>query len=219
MSTPRPAVPRPAAADPPPGLPQFSHIRRYWDTQHDSFAAKLLPGEYYVTLHGEMICTVLGSCVSACVRDRSTGIGGMNHFMLPLDRSHGESAWADATSAATRYGNVAMERLINDLLKAGAKRSNLEFKLVGGGKVLAAMTDVGAGNIEFVRGYMRTEGFAVSGEDLGDIYPRKVHFYPETGRVRVKKLMSTRNDTIFARERNYLQQVSTTPQTGDVELF
>jgi chemotaxis protein CheD len=66
---------------------------------------------------------------------------------------------------------------------------------------------------------MRTEGFAVSGEDLGDIYPRKVHFYPETGRVRVKKLMSTRNDTIFARERNYLQQVSTTPQTGDVELF
>ena len=219
MSTPRPAASRLAVAEPPPGLPQFSHIRRYWDAQHESFAAKLLPGEYYVTLHGEMICTVLGSCVSACVRDRATGIGGMNHFMLPLDRSHGESAWADASSAATRYGNVAMERLINDLLKAGAKRANLEFKLVGGGKVLAAMTDVGAGNIEFVRSYMRMEGFVVAGEDLGDVYPRKVHFYPDTGRVRVKKLLSTRNDTIFARERNYLQQVSTMPQTGDVELF
>ncbi len=219
MSTPRPLASRPATSEPPPSLAQFGHIRRYWDPQHDSFAAKLLPGEYYVTLHREMICTVLGSCVSACVRDRASGIGGMNHFMLPLDRSHGESAWADASSAATRYGNVAMERLINDLLKAGAKRANLEFKLVGGGKVLAAMTDVGAGNIDFVRNYMKTEGFAVSGEDLGDIYPRKVHFYPETGRVRVKKLLSTRNDTIFARERTYLQQVSDTPQTGDVELF
>ena len=219
MNAPRPVALRRAEPELPVALPQFAHIRRYWDPQHECFAAKLLPGEYYVTLHGEMICTVLGSCVSACVRDRASGVGGMNHFMLPLDKSRGESAWADASSAATRYGNVAMERLINDLLKAGAKRANLEFKLVGGGKVLAAMTDVGAGNIEFVRNYMQTEGFAVAGEDLGDIYPRKVHFYPQTGRVRVKKLMSTRNDTIFARERSYLQQVSTTPQTGDVELF
>jgi chemotaxis protein CheD len=219
MSTLRPVAVRPAPADLPPALPQFGHIRRYWDPLHGSFAAKLLPGEYYVTLRAEMICTVLGSCVSACVRDRSTGIGGMNHFMLPLDRSRGESAWTNASSAATRYGNVAMERLINDLLKAGAKRADLEFKLVGGGKVLAAMTDVGAGNIDFVRNYMRTEGFVVAGEDLGDVYPRKVHFYPATGRVRVKKLLATRNDTIFARERSYLQQVSATPQTGDIELF
>ena len=220
MSTPRPLpAARSPAGEPPPALPQFGHIRRYWDPQHRTFAAKLLPGEYYVTLHGEMLCTVLGSCVSACVRDRETGIGGMNHFMLPLDRSRGESAWAEATSAATRYGNVAMERLINDLLKAGAQRTSLEFKLVGGGRVLAAMTDIGAGNIEFVRNYVRTEGFVVAGEDLGDVYPRKVHFYPDSGRVRVKKLLSTRNDTIFARERSYLQRVSSLSQTGDVELF
>jgi chemotaxis protein CheD len=203
----------------PAALPQFEHIRRYWDPMHETFAAKLLPGEYYVTLKSEMICTVLGSCVSACVRDRVLGIGGMNHFMLPLDKSQGESAWSELDSAATRYGNVAMERLINDLLKAGARRTNLEFKLVGGGKVLAAMTDVGATNISFVRSYMQTEGFKVAGEDLGDVYPRKVHFYPDSGRVRVKKLLSMRNDTIFARERNYMQQVSKTPIAGDVELF
>jgi chemotaxis protein CheD len=210
---------------PPPGriapvaLPQFGHIRRYWDPLHETFAAKLLPGDYYVTTQSEMICTVLGSCVSACVRDRVLGIGGMNHFMLPLDRSRGESAWTDAASAATRYGNVAMEHLINDLLKVGAKRSNLEFKLTGGGKVLAAMTDVGQTNIDFVRAYMRTEGFTVVGEDLGDVYPRKVYFHPDTGRVRVKKLVATRNDTICARERSYLQQVSKAPQAGSVELF
>jgi chemotaxis protein CheD len=213
------------AVAPPPGqrqpnaLPQFSHIRRYWDPQLETFAAKLLPGEYYVTIHAEMICTVLGSCVSACVRDRVLGIGGMNHFMLPLDRSQGASAWTDAASAATRYGNIAMEHLINDLLKAGARRPNLEFKLAGGGKVLAAMTDVGQTNIDFVRAYMRTEGFTVLGEDLGDVYPRKVYFQPSTGKVRVKKLVSVRNDTIYARERNYLQEVTKAPQAGSVELF
>jgi len=209
----------PAGRKLPAALPQFSHIRRYWDPLHETFAAKLLPGEYYVTTQAEMICTVLGSCVSACVRDRVLGIGGMNHFMLPLDRSHGESAWSDAASAATRYGNVAMEQLINDLLKAGARRQNLEFKLAGGGKVLAAMTDVGQANIDFVRAYMRTEGFSVLGEDLGDVYPRKVYFTPATGKVRVKKLVSTRNDTICARERSYLQEVNKAPQAGSVELF
>lgn len=203
----------------PAALPQFEHIKRYWDPQHETVAAKLLPGEYYVTTQGEMICTVLGSCVSACVRDRVLGVGGMNHFMLPLDRSRGSSAWSDAASAATRYGNVAMEMLINDLLKLGARRTNLEFKLVGGGKVLAAMTDVGATNIEFVRGYVRMEGFAVAGEDLGDVYPRKVHYYPSTGKVRVKKLMSTRNDTIFEREKQYLHVLDAAPKAGEVELF
>jgi chemotaxis protein CheD len=203
----------------PEALPQFGHIRRYWDPVHETFAAKLLPGEYYVTQTGEMICTVLGSCVSACVRDYALGIGGMNHFMLPLDRSPDGAGWGDAGSAATRYGNVAMERLINDLLKIGARRANLEFKLVGGGKVLAAMTDVGAANIDFVRAYVCAEGFQVSGEDLGDVYPRKVHFHPKTGRVRVKRLVSTLNDTIFARERNYLKEVTSTPQAGAVELF
>lgn len=203
----------------PAALPQFEHIKRYWDPQHETVAAKLLPGEYYVTTQGEMICTVLGSCVSACVRDRALGMGGMNHFMLPLDRSRGASAWSDAASAATRYGNVAMEMLINDLLKLGARRANLEFKLVGGGKVLAAMTDVGAANIDFVRTYVRTEGFAVAGEDLGDVYPRKVHYYPTTGKVRVKKLLSTRNDTIFEREKQYLHVLDAAPKAGEVELF
>ena len=93
------ALAAPAGRRMPTALPQFSHIRRYWDPLHETFAAKLLPGEYYVTTQSEMICTVLGSCVSACVRDRVLGIGGMNHFMLPLDRSQGESAWTASAGA------------------------------------------------------------------------------------------------------------------------
>ncbi len=204
----------------PPALPQFEHVGRFWDREHLCYAAKLLPGEYYVTTTGEQISTVLGSCVSACVRDRRTGIGGMNHFMLPRDASRGNSSWGSAVSAATRYGNVAMERLINDILKLGSRRDSLEVKLVGGGRVLDGIAmDIGARNIEFVRKYVADEGFSVLGEDLGDIYPRKVHYAPATGRLRVKKLNAVRNNTLFERERTYLQSLDCEPVGNDIELF
>jgi chemotaxis protein CheD len=203
----------------PPALPQFEHIRRSWDAQERVPVAKILPGEYYVTRHDEMIFTVLGSCVSACVRERKLGVGEMNHFMLPLDRSNGTSAWGgDDVSSATRYGNVAMERLINDILKLGGKRENLEFKVVGGGKVLDMAMDVGGRNADFIRVYLKTEGFIISGEDLGDRYARKLYYSPVTGKVRVKRLASTGNRAVFERE----QQLAPTTQqveSGSVELF
>lgn len=205
---------------PEPALPQFGHITRYWDSEHSTFTARLLPGEYYVTRHAEMIATVLGSCVSACIRDARLGYGGMNHFMLPLDGSLGQSAWGSAASAATRYGNVAMERLINDILKLGGKREHLEIKLVGGGRVLADMTtDIGARNIAFVREYVAAEGFKVVGEDLGDVFPRKVVYFPQSGRIRVRKLSSGRDEMLAARERQYLQQLDSKPVENEVELF
>jgi chemotaxis protein CheD len=209
-----------ASDGPPPTLAHFAHINRYWDRENKCFAAKLLPGEYYVTTAGERIATVLGSCVSACVRDRRLGIGGMNHFMLPLDASKGASAWGAAVSAATRYGNVAMERLINDILKCGGRRDSLEVKLVGGGKVLGEMAiDIGARNIEFVRKYVAAEGFGVAGEDLGGLFPRKVHYTPESGKLRVKKLHTLRTDTVFERERHYIQVLDRDPIGNDIELF
>src|SRR2546423_15569568 len=100
----------PERAQLPEALPQFAHVQRHWDHEHRCFAARILPGDYYVTRHAELVTTVLGSCVSACIRDARLKVGGMNHFMLPLDGSQGASAWSSAASAATRYGNIAMER-------------------------------------------------------------------------------------------------------------
>jgi chemotaxis protein CheD len=201
-------------------LPQFAHVQRYWDSAHACFAARVLPGEYYVTQHAEAVSTVLGSCVSACIRDTRLNVGGMNHFMLPLDASNGESAWGAAVSSATRHGNVAMERLINEILKLGGRRDTLEIKLVGGGRVLAEMTtDIGARNIEFVRQFVAQEGFKVLNEDLGDIFARRVVYFPQTGRMRVRKLVQGRDETLVAREREYLQKLDTTPIEGEIELF
>ena len=197
---------------------EFAHVQQRFDSRVNAMVATLLPGDYFVATAGEMVATVLGSCVSACIRDRHLGVGGMNHFMLPIDESEGQSTWGTTPSSSTRFGNVAMERLINAILKLGAQRTDLEVKLVGGAKVLDAMTDIGARNIQFVRDYVRAEGFAVIGEDLGDVYPRKVIYHPQTGIARVKRL--TRTDrTVVADERRYIRNLDRTIINGEIELF
>lgn len=203
----------------PPTLPGFKHINRYWDKTQDVIAAKILPGEFYVTTQNEIIVTVLGSCVSACIRDPVFGIGGMNHFMLPIQGGDGGSWDKQGLGLATRYGNYAMEHLINEILKNGGLRTNLEVKIFGGGKILAQMTDIGDKNIRFVLDYIKTEGLRLLSQDLGDIYPRKVQYNPKNGKVRLKKLRSLHNDTITAREREYMQTISKGDQQGEVDLF
>lgn len=197
-------------------LPGFVHINRYWDPHEACYAAKILPGQYYVTLHGEMVVTVLGSCVSACIRDRVFGIGGMNHFMLP---SGGATESTVGTDDAARYGIYAMELLINEILKNGGIKKNLEVKITGGGRMLANMSDIGKRNIEFVRQFLAMEGLAIAAEEVGDIYPRKVYYHPDTGKVRVKKLRSMHNDTVSDREREYMEELKKSAGSGDVELF
>src|SRR4051812_3924933 len=132
----------------------------YFDRTFDCDAAKILPGEYYFTPKDMLIVTVLGSCVAACIRDRVSGIGGMNHFMLPDGGGDADSP----VSASMRYGTYAMEVLINDLLKAGARRENLEAKVFGGGAVLRGFTaiNVGERNAKFVLHYLQNESIKVT---------------------------------------------------------
>ncbi|HWW69485.1 MAG TPA: chemoreceptor glutamine deamidase CheD [Duganella sp.] len=196
-------------------LEQFA-TNVYFDRTFDCEAAKILPGEYYFTNKDMLIVTVLGSCVSACIRDRVTGLGGMNHFMLPDGGGDGSPV-----SASARYGTYAMEILINDLLKAGAKRENLEAKVFGGGAVLKGFTaiNVGERNAAFVLSFLRTEKIRVVAEDLNDVHPRKVYFFPRTGKVLVKKLMQTHNDTLAKREIEYASRLKKAPVGGEIDLF
>ena len=206
--------------DMPIALRGFEHINRYWDQRHDIFAAKIKPGEYYVSVYGEMIATVLGSCISACIRDPVSGIGGMNHFMLPENSGHSSGAWENtAVSTEARYGNIAMERLINVIIANGGIRKNLEVKVFGGGKVLNLKTDIGGNNIDFVKKYILKEGFKIASEDVGGVYPRKVQYFPLSGRVRVKKLFRMHNETVVKRETEYIDTIRHEKITGKVDIF
>lgn len=190
----------------------------YYDKTFEAEAAKILPGEFYFTDKNMLIVTVLGSCVSACIRDVKSGIGGMNHFMLP---DGGISDINNPVSESMRYGNYAMEILINQLIKHGAKRENLEAKIFGGGSVLKAFTaiNVGERNAAFVKSYLKAENIRIAGEDLNDIYPRKVYFFPHTGRVLVKKLKKVHTDTLAQREASYASSLKKTGVSGEAELF
>lgn len=190
----------------------------YFDRNFDTEAAKILPGEYFVTGRDMVLVTVLGSCVAACIRDRVSGIGGMNHFMLP-DSGGDQSNLL--VGASMRYGSYAMEILINQLIKLGASRANLEAKVFGGGQVLRGFStgNVGERNAEFVLDYLHTENIRIAAQDLLDIYPRKVYFFPHNGKVLVKKLRKGNNNTIAKREQEYVARITSADVAGDVELF
>ena len=204
----------------PSALPQFSHIKRYVDkTDGTDGVAKILPGEYYVTQSNEMITTVLGSCIAVCAYDLKLKIGGMNHFMLPLDSQSGSINSADVTKC-TRYGNYAMELMINDILTLGGRRSKLEFKVFGGAKLMKHGSNIGAQNIHFVRSFLENEGYSISSSDVGITYPRKVKFFPETGKAKVRRLPSSDVEEIIHQEENLnTQSEPTLDDHGDLELF
>jgi len=203
-------------------LPDFSHVNHYWDKKRGQVIAKILPGEFYMTRDNVAIATTLGSCVSACIWDEHAGIGGMNHFMLPLtEKEAHEVDWGQRgmASDATRYGNFAMEHLINMILKSGGRKVNLRAKVFGGGKVLKQMSDIGDKNISFVLQYLKEEGIKLEGSDLGSFYPRKILFEPSSGRAFVKTIDNLHNDTIVRRECDYRDRIDQSPVEGDVELF
>lgn len=209
---------RPAKQEQPCALPGFEHLRRYWDPAQACMTVKVLAGEFYVSNHDELVTTVLGSCVSACIHDARRGIGGMNHFMLPEPCGERDS-WTATVGRASRYGSDAMEQLINAILGAGGQRADLQVKIFGGGRVLAQMTDIGQRNIDFVHRYIATERLNLCASDLGDVYPRQVQFFPSSGRARVRLLRRHDDVRQVDDERSYLKRLANDPIKGGVELF
>lgn len=193
-----------------------SASRRYFDPHFAVMAIKVFPGEHRVSgSPEEMLVTVLGSCVSACIRDPIAGIGGMNHFMLPASD---DGQWGRA-SARLRYGNFAMEHLINDILKQGGRRERLEIKVFGGANVLSNGASIGHQNAEFVEDYLKTEGLPIAGAHLYGVLPRRVHYFPVTGRVRMLELRRSTDLADLAAEARYQKSLRRTEAAGSVELF
>lgn len=199
-------------------LAGFETIRRYHNSS-GQLIAKLLPGDFYVTCADEVLDTVLGSCVSACIRNPRLRIGGMNHFMLPRPSGSGNDTWENVAGRATRYGSASMEQLINRILSVGGTRADLEVKIFGGGRVLSSLTDVGNHNVQFVRDFLKQEGLRVTSEDVGNTCPRHVQYFPMSGRVRVRHLTSRYSEDVATHEQQYLKGLERTPVAGEIDLF
>ena len=168
------------------------HRGRYFSTSScydrlvGTTTVKILPGQYHANADGTVITTVLGSCVSVCLYDACKGVGGMNHYMLP-----GDPAGAGKSgNGSARYGTHAMRLLIDHVIELGAERADLKAKVFGAGRVMNGMSDVGRQNADFALHFLNGQNIAVATLDVGDIFPRKIYFFPATGQVFVKRILN-----------------------------
>ena len=176
----------------------------------------VVQGEHHISDDPDvMLTTILGSCVAVCMRDPKTGVGGMNHFLLPEGRAEG-------LDEGRRYGAYAMELLINEMFKLGARRETMQAKIFGGAQVMAGFTtmNVGERNTQFVLDYLSTERIPVVSQDVLDIHPRKVCFFPVTGKALVKRLAHSHPETLAVEERRgNAATVAKSNAGGSVDLF
>jgi chemotaxis protein CheD len=190
-------------------------VRRHFDRETGRTHVKLGPGDFYVTDADEMLVTILGSCVAVCIRDPVLGIGGMNHFLLA------ESASGDwgGVNATTRYGNHAMESLINDIIALGGLRSRFEVKMFGGGHVIASSMAIGQRNFEFAERYLASEGMPIAAKHVGGFHPRRIHYFPRTGKVQMLQLRRGTDEAVFKAEMEFKRRMAIKPVDSGVDLF
>lgn len=186
--------------------------RKYFDPKISRVSVRVLPGEHYVAeAPDEVLVTILGSCVAACVRDPKSGLGGMNHFMLP---HNGAITWGQAGDAS-RYGNHAMERLIGTLIRRGADRRTLEIKVFGGANVTKGSVHlIGDQNCEFIRRYLRDEGLVCEVYDLGGDRARRVQYFPDSGRAKRLLLRRAGDQRMIEDETAYYRRISDVAARG-----
>lgn len=187
--------------------------RRYFDKRFGGYVVQICQGDFYVTNRkDEVLSTILGSCISACVRDPVLRLGGMNHFLLPSTSDPDEEAMA-----SLRYGSFAMEQLINDILKSGGRRDRLEIKVFGGGNVVKNILGVGHKNADFIETYLENEGLPIAAKHLRGNSPRKILYFPQTGRVKMRELASVAATELHQREISRAVRVEKTDDA--IELF
>lgn len=186
------------------------------DTRFPYEVAVILPGEYFVSEEPKVVYTVLGSCISVCLRDPFVNVGGMNHFMLAApSNNEGHDNWADSG----RYGSFAMEMLINEILNRGGKKNRLEAKVFGGGKIYDGTIDIGAKNAAWALDYLEREGVPLLKANVGDVCPRKVYFFTDSGKVLLKKLDRIVAQSIAVEEGQYQAKLQQAPVQSEVTLF
>ncbi|WP_455381197.1 chemotaxis protein CheD [Salinispira pacifica] len=196
----------------------FSH----YDSKLERTVLTLHPGEYLATADDIVIATILGSCVAVALWDRRQGIGGLNHFMLP-GRTGGGSPFL---SEPGKYGMYAMESLVNEMLKLGARRQDLAAKVFGGGAVLRGNRTaepnraIPDSNIGFAVEYLSVERIPIENTDVGGSFGRKIYLFPRTFRVLLKRITGTLITSVEQEEKDYLEKIrKEAPKGGETRLF
>ncbi len=188
---------------------------RFHDTSTGVDTIHVIPGTLYVTAKAECITTILGSCISVCLRDPTINVSGLNHFMLPHKQED-----SSKTGESNNYGVHAMTQLIKEMEDLGAGIDRCEAKVFGGGCMFPNDQEIGVQNIEFALKYLDKLNVNVSGMDVGLNYSRRIRFHTDTGKVMVKRLRSLHNKQISEQEAIYQDSLTQKKLiTGDSSLY
>jgi len=138
----------------------------------------LYPAALFASNKPFQVTTILGSCVSVCLWDPVLQIGGINHFMLPL--------WNGQGLASPKYGNIAIQKLIEKMIGYGTRKQNLRAKLFGGGEVITvniSQFHIGDRNVMLAREILDEEKIPIISSSVGGKQGRKIIFFTKTGEV------------------------------------
>jgi len=138
----------------------------------------LYPSNLFVSDKPHIVTTVLGSCISICLIDKVNKVGGINHFMLPY--------WNGEGLASAKFGNIANEKLLSEMLRYGAKRANIEAKLFGGANQANFTMQIGARNMDVAKKFLTSENIPIVAESTLGNLGRKIIFDTSTGVVKMK---------------------------------
>ena len=193
-----------------------AHRQSHFDRSVDATAIWIFQGDFYVSARPDLfLTTVLGSCIAVCMRDPVAGCGGMNHFLLPDAENRSEHY----PSLALRYGSYSIERLINAILSRGGRRERLEIKVFGGANVTGGTSDVGSRNVDFIEHYFAKERLPIRAADLRGNTPRKLRYFPTTGRAQVCDLRNGEAVDAIRSEANMRAKMTFSKVSGGVEIF
>jgi chemotaxis protein CheD len=195
---------------------ELSNRTSHFDRSLGATAIWIFQGDFYVSSRADLfLTTVLGSCVAVCIRDAIAGCGGMNHFLLP----DAENRDDNSPSLALRYGSYSIERLINAILSRGGKRERLEVKVFGGANVMSGMSDVGSRNVDFIEHYFAKERLSLNAVDLRGKFPRKLRYFPTSGRAQVCTLKDNEAAEVISSETMMRKKIEFSKISGKVEIF
>ena len=144
----------------------------------------LYPSSLFVSKEPYVVKTILGSCVAICIWDKRLKIGGINHYMLPT--------WNGNDLISPKYGNIAIEKLVDKMFSMGSRKSDIVAKVFGGADMLEGSHGkgymIGERNIRMAMIVLEEKGIPVVASSTGGKRGRKILFFTDTGEVRHKFL-------------------------------
>ncbi len=184
-------------------------MNKYYDSHFKKDVVTIYPGEYYSTAGSEMISTVLGSCVSIALFDTTAKVCGLNHFMLAKDTSMENGS----DILMGKFGEYAIDLLIEDLEKKGGRLDRFSAKVFGGSNVFNLPQNTGAQvgevNSKFALSYLQQKNIPIICSNVGGVLPRKIFLDPVTNKVFLKFINNNRinNSGLIEKEKGYLKKI------------